>query len=173
MIAASQRPRSCIRFPQHTDRHRLHRLPNSAQLPRTAQGHSQDIHLPMGRLPRSDAWLRPTRTIRWPLRQNSSSPTLTLPFQSSLLTGLSQRFAYYTTIPVFILQILLLCLGIYATFSRSQYQSRHEDIEKSGHQLRNVSSSRGESRGGVSFDTKNGSPVSYQDSTRILHNGRQ
>ena len=63
--------------------------------------------------------------------------------------------------------MLLLCLGIYTLFSKPKYPSYrggHEDIEKSGHQLRNVSSSRGN----VSFDTKNGSQISYQDNSRIL-----
>ncbi len=53
----------------------------------------------------------------------------------SLLTTLVQSFAYWTTIPVFVLQVLLLCLGIYALFTRPKYPSHrggHEDIEKNG-----------------------------------------
>jgi hypothetical protein len=97
-----------------------------------------------------------------------------LPILSSQITSLTtifQRFAYWTTIPVFVLQVLLLCLAIYALFTKPKYPSHrggHEDIEKSGHQLRNVSSSRGN----VSFDTKNESQISYHDSSRILGHSR-
>ena len=76
--AASQRPRSRLLLLEHARRHRLHRLSYGVDLPRTPQGHPQDIHLPLVRLPRSDARLRSTKTTRWSLRQNRSSPTPTL-----------------------------------------------------------------------------------------------
>ena len=72
-----------------------------------------------------------------------------------------QRFAYYTTIPVLIIQICLLALGIYAMFSRPR-NDRHQDLEKTqGHQLGHVSNVRN-----VSLDSK--SERSYQDSAKIL-----
>jgi len=73
------------------------------------------------------------------------------------------RFAYYSTIPVFVIQILLLCLGFYALFARHP-QRTHQHLEKGdGHPLRDVSRAPQ-----VSFDTKSESPVEYRDSTRIL-----
>lgn len=77
----------------------------------------------------------------------------------------TKRFAYYTTIPVLVIQFALLGLGIFALFSRQPSHRRHHDLEKSqGHQLRNVSHGR------RSYDTK--SERSYQDSARILANAK-
>ena len=79
--ATSQRHRSRLLLLEHTHWHRLHRLPDRLDLPRTPQRHSQDIHLPLVRLPRSDAWLRSSKTAGRPLRQNSPSPTPNHPNQ--------------------------------------------------------------------------------------------
>lgn len=66
----------------------------------------------------------------------------------------SQRFAYFTTIPVFIVQLLLLAVAFYVVALGAR-RSGHGDVERLGssaekgqimHELRE--------RNGVSFDTK-------------------
>lgn len=72
---------------------------------------------------------------------------------------------------MFVLQVFLLVLGIWALFSRRPQRSGHENLEKAsdlqGHPLRNVSSARQN----VSFDTKPESVRSYPDSARMFAQG--
>ena len=78
----------------------------------------------------------------------------------------NQRFAYYSTIPVLIIQITLLALGTYAMFAQSPRRQGHRDLEKTqGHQLQDVGNLRQ-----LSFETKHdGSPGGvYPDNQRIL-----
>ncbi|KAK5116501.1 hypothetical protein LTR62_008050 [Meristemomyces frigidus] len=78
------------------------------------------------------------------------------------------RFAFYTTIPIFILQLLLLTIAVYALVSGSPHSHTHKpsktmgDTEKnpSQHELGEVS----HNQRGQSFDTKHsGSPLSRQE----------
>ena len=65
-----------------------------------------------------------------------------------------QRFAFYSTIPVFVIQVLLVTLGIMTLFSRpSARRGGHEDLEKvQGHPLRDVASAGTGQTRNVSFD---------------------
>lgn len=75
-----------------------------------------------------------------------------------------QRFAYFSLIPLFILQLLLLGLGTWALFARRPQRSGHRELEKAGgrdgqYPLTNVPAGRQN----PSFDTKSeSSPQSYQ-----------
>lgn len=74
------------------------------------------------------------------------------------LTVLVQRFAYFTTIPVFLIQLLLLGLAGHSLFSA---RSRPQDAEK-GQELGSVD------HGPVSYDAK--SERSVRDSLRLIGN---
>ncbi|KAK5166665.1 uncharacterized protein LTR77_008209 [Saxophila tyrrhenica] len=75
------------------------------------------------------------------------------------------RFAYFSLIPLFILQVALLGLGIWALFSKRPQRSGHRELEKGGdYPLSNVQ------RQNVSFETKSASPQSYQ--TRNFSGGK-
>lgn len=77
----------------------------------------------------------------------------------------SQRFAFYTTIPILVIQVLLLACSVGTLFKASPRRAGHEDLEKDAHPLRNVHSSHSHAtRQGVSFDTK--SERSYMDGGR-------
>lgn len=81
------------------------------------------------------------------------------------LTG-SQRFAFYTTIPLFILQAILLTLAfLVMSGSRSKRHSTrlYDEPEKGVHELGDFRS--------VSFETKSeGSPKTANDRVKILGN---
>ncbi|EME47370.1 hypothetical protein DOTSEDRAFT_69341 [Dothistroma septosporum NZE10] len=69
------------------------------------------------------------------------------------------RFAYYTTIPSFIIQLLLLCLALYAVMAVKKTRGVRIDEEKD-HELDQVRHQ--------SFETKTESRRSAQDSMRII-----
>jgi hypothetical protein len=75
-----------------------------------------------------------------------------------------QRFAFYSTIPVFIIQLLLLSTAIYAVAAgRSNATRLGSDAEKgqSQHELGQVRH--------MSFETKSESPRSVNESARMGH----
>lgn len=96
------------------------------------------------------------------MRLYVSHPPIIIPHHANVSS--TQRFAYYTTIPSLIIQILLLALALYAVFVAGPKSRGLRLDEEKDHELGRVRQQ--------SFETKMESPKSGIDSVNIVSAGR-
>jgi hypothetical protein len=152
---------------QHDSGVGRHHLSNSAQQPSSDAGHianldmsvEHNVHL-CGRTA--------TSAVRHNLPPNSNAPALSRHSFDPALTRSSQRFAFFTATPIFLLQLCLVITAIYSLLaSRRPSSSGRVELEKSHeHEL-------GQYNRQSSLDTKGGSPKSTATETAQILPAKQ